>query len=231
MQLEAIVLRKCGQSQKIALSWDQTVAIGYAGRDQKSVIAHVEELKAIGVPAPSTVPSMYWIDPTRISSDEELFVIGDGCSGEVEFFAAFDARGDMYFTIASDHTDRKLETISVSKAKQGCSKIIGNLFWSFDEVKDHWDDIKLHSWVRDSSNQEWRVYQDGTLGALLTPEELSKLAEKDAPLKGSVSYFSGTIPLLSKISYRGEFKMEIDDPILNRSIKHSYRVVELPDRN
>lgn len=231
MQLEAIVLRKCGQSQRITFFWDQTVAIGYSGRNQKSIIAHVEELKELGVPSPSTIPSMYWIDPTRISSDEYIFVIGDGCSGEVEFFAAFDAQGDMYFTIASDHTDRKLETISVSKSKQGCSKIIGNLFWSFDEVKDHWDEIKLHSWVRSSSNMDWRLYQDGTLGMLLISEELLKLAKEDAPIKGAISYFSGTIPLLGEISYHGEFKMELYDPVLNRSIKHSYRVIELPDRN
>lgn len=231
MKFDAMVSRKTGTFDKVALLWRQCVAIGYAGRDQKSIIEHIEELKALGVPAPSSIPSMYWIDPTRVSSDKELFVIGDGCSGEVEIFAACDVDGAMYFSIASDHTDRKLETISVSKAKQCCSKIIGSVFWSFEDVAVHWDKIELRSWVREAADLEWRVYQNGTLSMILPPAELLDLAERDASQEGPISYFSGTIPLLSEISYHGEFKMELFDPILNRSIEHNYRVVELPDRN
>lgn len=231
VRLEAIAIRKDGATERVALEWRQCVAIGYAGRDQASVVAHVEELKAIGVPAPSSVPSMYWIDPTRVSSDRELSVVGDGCSGEVEFFAAFDAAGDMYFTIASDHTDRKLETISVSKAKQCCSKIIGDVFWRYEDVKDHWDDIILRSWVQEPGDKEERVYQDGRLSMLLMPEKLLELAKKDALSEGVISYFSGTIPLAGEISYRGSFRTELEDPILKRTIKHRYEVIQLPDRN
>ena len=233
MKYEIITALADGRMTKTECAWRYCVAIGYAGRDQASVIAHVEELKAIGVPAPETVPSMYWIDPTRMSSATELSVIGGGCSGEVEFFAVFDAEGKMHFTIASDHTDRHLETVSVSKAKQGCSKIIGNLFWSYDDVKDHWDSITLRSWVTEPGESE-RLYQNGTLGGLLPPDELYALAEKDLKaLKGggAFSYFSGTVPLVGKIAYHGSFRMELADPVLNRSMIHSYDVIELPDRN
>ena len=233
MKFDAIVARADGRAEKIVCAWQYCVAIGYAGRDQESVIAHVEELKAIGVPAPEVVPSMYWVDPTRVSADTELSVIGGGCSGEVEFFVAFGPDGKMYFTIASDHSDRLLETASVSKAKQGCSKIIGNIFWDFDDVQDHWDDILLRSWVTEPGGTE-RLYQNGTLGKLLVPAELRALAEKD--LKGlfgggSFSYFSGTIPLVSPIAYKGSFRMELSDPVLKRAIQHTYSVIELPDRN
>lgn len=231
MRLDIIAIRKGGETERAALEWDRCVAVGYAGRDQKSVKAHVAELAAIGVPAPSSVPSMYWIDPTRVTTDRKLCVIGGGCSGEVEFFAAFDSFGKMYFTVASDHTDRKLETISVAKAKQGCTKVIGDIFWRFDDVKDHWDEIKLTSWVRESADKPERVYQDGTLGMILTPDELLACAERETFPEGRIAYFSGTIPLKGEISYRGAFRMELADPVLKRSIKHEYEVVLLPDRN
>ena len=231
MKLEALVMKRDGNTEKVLLDWDRCVAIGYAGRDQASVKAHVDELVAIGVPAPSSVPSMYWIDPTRVSSDRKLFVIGEGCSPEVEFFAAFDAAGKMYFTVASDHTDRHLETISVAKAKQGCSKIIGDFFWSYDDVKDHWDEIKLTAWSQEPGEKEARVYQDGTLAMLLTPEDLLACAERETFPEGKIAYFSGTIPLKGEISYRGVFRMEMRDPVLNRAIKHEYDTVLLPDRN
>ena len=230
MKFSSIVARSDGTWEKVDFEWQYSVAIGYAGRDQASVIAHVEELKAIGVPAPETVPSMYWIDPTRVSASTELQVVGPGCSGEVEFFAAFDSNGKMYFTIASDHTDRHLETVSVSKAKQACSKIIGLCFWAYDDVKDHWDDIKLRSWITEPGKPE-RVYQDGSLGKILPPEELIRLAKEDLKGKGTFSFFSGTLPLAGKIVYQGSFRMELADPKLNRSIQHQYNVLELPDRN
>lgn len=230
MKLTGIAARADGTLEKVDFAWQYCVAIGFAGRDQASVIAHVEELKAIGVPAPETVPSMYWLDPTRVSSGTELQVVGNGCSGEVEFFAAFDATGKMYFTIASDHTDRHLETVSVSKAKQACSKIIGNLFWCYDDVKVHWDSILLRSWIT-APGQAERIYQDGSLAKILVPEELIRLAKEDLKGKGTFSFFSGTIPLAGKIAYQGSFRMELSDPVLKRAIQHKYEVIELPDRN
>lgn len=233
MKLSVIAARADGTLEQVDFSWRYCVAVGYAGRDQASVNAHVEELRAIGVPAPSTVPSMYWVDPARMSADTELSVVGGGCSGEVEFFAAYDDAGRMYFTIASDHTDRHLETVSVSKAKQACSKIFGNLFWAYDDVKNHWDEIQLRAWVTEPGQAE-RLYQDGKLGDLLVPEKLFQLAKEDLAAlggQGTFSFFSGTIPLKSAISYKGSFRMELFDPVLKRGIQHGYNVIELPDRN
>ncbi len=233
MKYDVITVRADGNVTKKQVEWDHCVCIGYAGRDQESVIAHVEELKAIGVPAPQTVPSMYWSDPTCIGSNTSLSVVGDGCSGEVEFFAVFDEEGKMHFTVASDHTDRKLETVSVSKAKQVCSKIIANVFWHYDDVKDHWDSIELRSWVTEPGQKE-RLYQDATLAKLLLPEELYEKAKKDLQQwhgEGSFVFCSGTIPLVSEICYKGAFRMELRDPVLKRSIQHAYNVIELPDRN
>lgn len=231
MRYEAIILRAGGESDRIALEWEQCVAIGYAGRDQKSVEAHVAELRELGVPAPTEVPTMYWIDPTRVFSNNELFVIGDGSSGEVEIFVAYDTCGKAYITVASDHTDRKLETVSVSKAKQCCSKIIGNIFWSLDDVRDHWDDLILRSWIREDAGSPERLYQEGSLAMLLLPEDLAARAQMDATTSCKLSFFSGTIPLAGAISYQGVFRMELEDPILKRSIKHEYAVKLLPDRN
>lgn len=231
MRLQTSVLRKSGATEAIDLKWDHCVAIGYAGRDQESVMAHVEELRAIGVPAPEKIPSMYWVEPNRVSSDTLLWVIGDGCSGEVEFFMAKDQHGDSYMTIASDHTDRALETVSVSKAKQCCSKIVADTFWSVADIREHWDSIILRSWVKSSDDTAERPYQEGSLAKLLLPEKLLELAIEDAPASGSLSFFSGTIPLLGEICYKGTFRMEIFDPVLNRSIGHTYKVAVLPDRN
>lgn len=231
MELNCVCEYGHGKFSDITLLWDQCVAIGYAGRNQVSVIAHVEELKAIGVPAPERVPSMYWIDPERISTAKRLHVIGNGCSGEIEFFAAKDLHNNGYVTVASDHTDRQLETVSVSKAKQGCTKIIAPVFWALSEIRMHWDTIVLRSWVRETPDSDERLYQEGTLAELLPPEKLLELAVEDAQEDGNISYFSGTLPLKGSICYTGSFRMEMIDEKLGRRIEHSYTSIILPDRN
>lgn len=86
--------------------------------------AHIKELEFLGILAPQKVPVMYWIDPERVSTKKTLYVIGNKTSGEVEFFLAKDKAGELYVTVASDHTDRETEKDSISKAKQLCSKIV-----------------------------------------------------------------------------------------------------------
>ncbi|MGI6075814.1 MAG: DUF2848 family protein [Pyramidobacter sp.] len=221
----SVVLYKNGRSCDLSLEWESCVAAGYTGRDQSSVRKHVEELKKIGVPTPETVPAMYWIEPSRISSDERLCVIGDKTSGEVEVFLASDADNRLYVTVASDHTDRALEAVSVAKAKQICSKVIGSFFWPVDDVKDHWDDIELKLW------NDGKLYQEGTLGKMLKPEVLLAKAQAEMPT-GRLSLFSGTLPVIGgDLKYGSTYVMLLSDPVLKREIRHEYTVVVLPDRN
>ena len=229
MKYEATVLRPDGRAESVTLAWDLCVAVGYAGRNQKAVKDHIEELVKLGVPAPYAVPAMYWIEPEKIFSLEQLYVIGDATSGEVEFFMARGDSGDLFMTLASDHTDRALETVSVSKAKQICSKILAPVFWRVSDIREHWDKIELSSEIPDG--KEYRVYQKGTLGDLLPPERLEELARGDAPLPGQVALFSGTLPALGGIVYADAFRMTLSDPVLDRAIRFGYTVSVLPDRS
>ncbi len=227
MRMEKVVLHKNGGSEGVALAWDACVAAGYTGRDQEGVRAHVEELRKIGVPAPEKVPSMYWVEPERVSSSNVLWVVGESTSGEGEVFLARSEEGNLYVTVASDHTDRALETVSVAKAKQICSKIVGSVFWKVSEVRDHWDSLELRTWV------DGKLYQEGTLGKMLPPEKLFELAREDAPLPGCrLSLFSGTLPVLGEgLVYGKAYVLSLKDPVLGREIRHEYEVRVLPDRN
>ncbi|NLK20152.1 MAG: DUF2848 family protein [Synergistaceae bacterium] len=189
-------------------------------------MAHVEELRKIGVPAPERVPSMYWVEPDRVKSDSLLWVVGESSSGEGEVFLARDEKGNQCVTVASDHTDRALETVSVAKAKQICSKIVAPVFWRVDEIREHWDSIELKTWA------DGKLYQEGTLGRMLPPEKLFELAREDSPAPGRISLFSGTLAVLGEgIVYASDWALSLRDPVLGREIRHEYTVRILPDRN
>lgn len=143
MELKVRAVRADGTAEQVTLCFESCVAIGYAGRNQESVRRHVEELERLGVPRPSSIPSMYWVSPEQVMCAERIQVVGNETSAEVEFFMAPDAEGKLYLTVVSDHSDRRLESVSVSKAKQICPKIIGSEFWALDDVREHWDDLRL----------------------------------------------------------------------------------------
>ncbi len=221
------------KEEKVELIWDSCVACGYTGRNRKAVLDHIEELKKLGVPAPEKVPATYWVDPERVSTSPEIYVIGDKTSGEVEVFIAKDNKGETFITVGSDHTDRELERISVSKAKQICPKIIATECWKLSEIREHWDKIILRMEVKASEGEgPFILYQEGKLITLLPPEELEKLAYSERPEYAHLpSIFGGTIPILTKETiFASVYRLSMCDPILDRTITHTYKVIKLPDK-
>lgn len=215
----------------VELEWDFLAAGGYCSRDRRGALAHIEELKTIGVPAPSKIPIIFWLEPNRITTEKQLYVVGNKNSGEVEFFFARDKNGEAYITIASDHTDRELETISMPKSKQICTKVIANECWKVDDIRGHWDDLIISSAVIVKGDASEESYQEGSLAEIIEPEKLEKIISEECPVKEKkVAFFSGTLPLLtSKTIYANKFKMKMVDPVLKREINHSYEIIFLPE--
>jgi len=135
--------------------------------------------------------------------------------------------GRLWVGTGSDHTDRGLERISVALSKQLCAKVVGPSLWRLDDLLPHWDDLALRSWTHRGGRRD--AYQDGTLAAILPPDQLlAKYAAFAEPLSGQGAMFCGTIATIHEIAPADEFEMELHDPVLNRRLTHRYRVVTLP---
>jgi hypothetical protein len=192
---------------------------GYAGRDQDEVRQHVEELRRIGVPAPERTPVAYPVSTTLLTTDEEIEVQNEETSGEVEYVVLV-GEDKLYVTVGSDHTDRELEKISVPKAKQMYPKVIPRAVWLYDEVKDHWDELVIRSYI--VKDGERKLYQARPLEALIDVETLMNVVSECGP--GCV-LFSGTIPTVDgELVYADEFEMEMHDPVFDRNIGHRYKI-------
>lgn len=230
MNLEVKIMEIGGELTSSELLIDSCVAAGYTGRDQKSVRQHIEELEQLGVAAPYAIPAMYWISPARIGGADRVVVVGDKTSPEVEFFLAFDADGGGYVTVASDHTDRALEKVSVSKAKQICDKVIGDTFWRLEDVGPKWDSISISSQVLDGG--QWREYQNGRLSDILPYDKLLQLVQAEKDCGSSPAIFSGTVPVAGgEVCYTSGCRIALADDTLNRQIVKEYTITMLPDRS
>ena len=111
------------------------------------------------------MPLYYRIADNQLTQADTVQAVGGDSSGEVETFV-FAVDGEMYVSIASDHTDRKLETYSVALSKQVCVKPVARAAWPLADVAGHWDELVIRSYIVE--NGERVLYQEGPLASLRT---------------------------------------------------------------
>lgn len=223
--LDLSVVRR-SRTEPIRFPVRRIVNAGYVGRDREAVKAHIAELEKEGVPPPGAVPALYPIAAHALTTGQRIEVADGRSSGEVEYVLLL-SQGRSYVGVGSDHTDRELERHNVLKAKILCPNIMSREVWDYDEVRGHWDDLVLESWVNPDAGMP---YQRGTAAAILSPNELLKLVTAriaDGDTEGLV-IFSGTLPSLHAATVYGtHFRCRLRDPVLNRQLTCEYDIVTL----
>lgn len=210
---------------RVAVQIDTLIVAGWAGRDAHAIEHHIEELAAIGVPRPSTVPLFYRIGTGQLSQTTHLQVLGPDTSGEVEPVVLSLADG-LWVAVGSDHTDRKAESAGVALSKQLCSKVVGTGLWRYDEVAPHWDSLILRAWATIDGKKV--LYQEGAVSGLRSPADLMQRYSNTATLPPGSLMFGGTIGAIGGIRPGTRFEMELEDPVLQRKLNHAYDIEALP---
>jgi hypothetical protein len=214
-----------GKQTPLKLPINQAVIAGWTGRDPAARDRHIAELEAIGIAPPATTPIYYRAAARRLTTATSIEVSGTESSGEVEF-VLFGAGGRILVGTGSDHTDRKVETYSVTVSKQMCDKPIAPVLWALDEIEGHWDAMILRAFAWIDGVRV--LYQEGTLDAMLPIRELIERGFGSAGLPDGCAMFGGTFAAKGGIRPASRFEFELEDPVLKRSLRHGYDVIELP---
>lgn len=212
----------------VPLRPDRVVVAGYTGRDEASVRAHIDELAAIGIPPPPTVPMFYEMPPDLVTTAGVVDVAGEMTSGEVEpVLVRTDGR--WYLGVGSDHTDRDLEREDIATAKACCPKPLGTSVLPLpgDPATGAFD----ARWDAASARAEADgvAYQDGGVAGLRTPGDLLPrlFAELDGAVAGDLVVFTGTLPLLGgKFRAAASWRLALTVPTdgVAVTLTHSYDV-------
>lgn len=213
------VVTKQGRKEE-SMELDKLIVVGFAGKDIEKTMEHIRELEAEGIHCPKSVPVVYQCAKGLLTSEDTIEVIADKTSGEVEYIIL--VRDHKYYIgIGSDHTDRELEAVSIHKSKQVCLKPYAKEFWEYDEIKDHFDAIKLvSSQVIDDTEVE---YQAGLTSDLLSLECIISEIEKELDVNHCLIY-TGTVPLKDGFKFGDKFSCKIVDEKLNREIALTYKI-------
>ncbi len=226
--MTSVIFALDGKSIDVAPT--STVVAGWTGRDAAAVQHHIDELAAIGVAPPSTVPLYYRVATSLLTQAPAIEVVGGETSGEAEPFL-IDGPDGLLIGLASDHTDRALETHSVALSKQACAKPVARDIWTYASVSQRLETLRLRAWIADAAD-EWTLYQDGSLAQMRPLDELlagARNAAADRPA-GSLAVLCGTVPTVTgAIMPSARFRCRLEDPQAHRAIELEYAILSLPN--
>jgi hypothetical protein len=220
-------VRSNGAIQPVEVNVRDLVIAGWTGRNQAEVQRHINELAEIGVQPPKSTPVFYRVSASLATTANAIQTIGADSSGETEFVLIHDAER-LLVGVGSDHTDRKAETISVAISKQMCPKPLGSEVWEFSTVEPHWDDLILRSYL--IAGRERVLYQEGSVAAILHPKTLLERYSQAAgrAFSAGMTMFGGTLPVIGALRPASEFAIELEDPVFERTLTHTYSISQLP---
>jgi Protein of unknown function (DUF2848) len=200
---------------------------GYAGRDQAEVQHHIEELAALGVPAPKSIPTLYPLSGHLVSQDDHLQAPHARCSGEAEWaMIVGDDADDILVAAACDHTDRALEVHGVAWSKQSFPDMIGDVAWRYAEIESSMDQFSLRGWVRHGAKED--LIQNGSPARLLPPRYWIDRLRSAGLLRPGTLVLSGAIGMIEGVDQFAEgWRVEMADGKGNVS-RVAYNVEVLP---
>ncbi len=223
---DLVLRREDGRAMRFSAK--RLILAGYTGRDGDAVAAYIAKLEEEGIAPPEEVPSYFVLGADRLTTADSVEVATASSCGEVEFALLID-EGNIWVAVASDHTDRGLETVDIPASKQNCVKVLSETVWRLGDIEKHWDELIFEA--RNPANSDV-AYQSGSVAALRPPAELINLVKDrfGGPMTGTV-ILSGTIPAVGEFEYHPTFEVELRDPVREKSLKAIYSITNVLEDN
>ena len=136
-------------------------------------------------------------------------------------------REGLFLGVGSDHTDRKVEAYSVAVSKQMCAKPVSRVLWDCREIYGHWDQLIIRSYIEEGKKRV--LYQEGRLAQIRPPQNLLDGYAKSGKLAVGIVMFLGTFAAKGGVRFAKRFEMELEDPVLRRTIRHGYNIDVIPE--
>jgi hypothetical protein len=226
MTLRTFTVHDSAGQHELVIDLVRAYNLGFTIRDEEKMRRHLEECHRVGVPIPVVTrpPLVMPISTWAWVTDDVISVQRERTSGEVEIATVVDADGTIYVGVGSDHTDRALECIDIPWSKQVAPNVIAPTLWPWDEVAGHWDDVLMESWVVDGGQRV--KYQEASVAEFWTPAEmLQGVRESVVEPGGAIAFLSGTVVSIEEtLRFAEEWTLRLIDPVLDRTIEHTYRV-------
>lgn len=222
-ELTLSVQHRDGSTEDVTYDVERIANCGLAV-DEDIAQAHLDEMEEEGIEVTADPPVVFPLPDSAITTASSIQVNDPKTSGEVEY-VSFPTEEETYVGVASDHTDRAMETreADIPKSKTICPNVVSKEVWPLSEIRRHWDQLELRSWTGVDGASE--TYQESSIDVFYPPEKMIEtVAERStAPIPGT-AIFSGTVDAVGDIEFSDYFAARLHDPVLDRSLLVDYDV-------
>ena len=235
-----MTVRSAGKTAQRTIEVGSVSGARFSSRDLEATRRELDERAAQGLSVTKTNPSIFHIARYLLTQAPEFEVQGPLTGGEVEA-TAIRIGDEVLITVGSDHCDRELDPLFQDKPKQMCPHPIATTAWPYQEVRDHWDELRAISKV--VVGPHTITVQDSYLSALVDMDFLLAMDDVKSLADPAIIY-GGTTGALPEAEQRvrelglppetvhgvgDEFILRLHDPVLDRTIEHRYRAVPVGD--
>lgn len=231
-ELQVTVAHVDGRTEEDTIHVGRIANLGMASREPPASDVLEAQLKSMadaGVSRPPERPTIVPKPAHLITTSRTIQVNAANTAGESEF-VLFPQADRTYVGVGNDHKDRDLDRGTMHKANSSCPSVVSDHVWVLDEIRDHWDELELRSWVE--VDGALREHQRATLLEFMEPETILERVDRRTrqPIRGT-AIWSGTVsvgeavidPFPEVIS--GPFYLvQLYDPVLERRLLSQYDV-------
>lgn len=230
MPLNFAVRHADGTSSSVSFEIARIANLGMAGRDypdDEEVQQQLNAMNEAGVETPEELPFVTPKPRHLMTTSDSIQVNSAETAGEPEF-VLLPTEKHLYVGVGNDHKAYDLAQRAMHTANSTCPSVVSNQVWVFDEISDHWDDVRLRSWIELDGSLE--SYHQASMEAFMRPEKIrSRVAESISQPVTNTAIWSGTIgsdgvdpfpEIVSGCSYI----VQLYDPVVDRRLTTSYDV-------
>ena len=190
--------------------------------------------------ATRTNPSIFHLGRYLLTQGPEFEVQGTMTGGEAEVVAIRSGE-EIFISVGSDQCDRELDPIFPDKPKQMCPHPLARDAWPYEEVRSHWDELRVYSHVVSGDHtvplQDTDLTELVDLEYLLGMDEVKALADPMVLYCGCSSFLDSVELTVDRLGLPEEtglgvgdgFLVGLHDPVNDRKIEHEFQAVPLGD--
>jgi hypothetical protein len=240
--IQLIIERKEGPEEKVIPIGSVSCA-RFSSRDLEATRKELDDMIAEEgryTAACLTNPSICRIARYLLTQDAEFDVQGSLTGGEGEFVVIRNG-AEVFISVGSDQCDREIDGIFPDKPKQMCPHPMARTAWPYEEVRDHWDSLRIHSEI--TCRGRTVTLQDASISELVDCEYLLAMESVQALpdpmfLFGGATEFVPTLedevlrlglPEMTCHGVGDSFMVQLIDPVLDRTISHKFSAIPLGD--